>query len=210
VVPASATRVLERALEPSGEEDALAQRILDAALHLAAASGLRHLTMDDVARRARVGRMTVYRRFGSRTALLDALTVRECRRCLERIGAAIDPGAPALDRLASVFTATLAVIHEHPLLERLARVEPEALLRELARDSSAVFRLVHDFLRGLIVSGQQAGELTAGDPEILAELAIRLGASFVLLPDTALPLDDEPATRAAVIALLAPLNLRAC
>lgn len=207
----SSSTLLDRVLDPNhpAVEDRTAERILDAALALAAASGLRHLTMDDVARRARVGRMTVYRRFGSRMALIDALTVRECRRCLARIASAIAPDAPAGERLAALFTATLQVIHEHPLLERLGRVEPEALLHELGRPGSAVLGLVREFLRGLIVSGQAAGELIEGDPEVLAELAIRLGASFVLIPDTVLPLSDEAATRAAVRDLLAPLTLPA-
>jgi len=113
-------------------DDAVSRRILDAALELAAASGLRYLTMDDVATRAGVGRMTVYRRFGNRAALVDALAVRECRRCLDTIAASLEPEAPVDERLAKLFTATLEVIREHPLLERLARVEPEALLRELA------------------------------------------------------------------------------
>src|SRR5579859_858298 len=127
--------LLERVLGPDETllDDPLADRILDGALALAAASGLRHLTMDDVARRARVGRMTVYRRFGSRTALIDALTVRECRRSLARIASAIDPDAPAGERLGALFTATLRVIHGHPLLGRLGREEPETLLNELGR-----------------------------------------------------------------------------
>lgn len=188
-------------------DDAIGERILDAALDLAAASGLRHLTMDDVSRRARVGRMTVYRRFGTRQALIDALAVRECRRCLDTIAAALDPGDPMPDRLVELFTATLKVIREHPLLERLARVEPESLLHELTRDGSAVFRLVQGFLSALIEQGQAAGELVLGDPTLLAELGIRLGASFVLMPDTVLPLHDEAATRAAVRMLLAPLTV---
>lgn len=208
----AASALLERVLDPDQPslEDPAADRILDAALELAAASGVRHLTMADLARRARVGRMTVYRRFGSRRALIDALTVRECRRCLSRIASAIDGGRdsiPAGERLAALFTATLQVIHEHPLLERLGRVEPEALLHELGRPRSAVFGLVREFLRELIVSGQASGELIDGDPEVLAELAIRLGASFVLIPETVLPLSDEAATRAAVRDLLAPLTL---
>lgn len=205
----SASSLLERALDPRAATaaDALSERILDGALALAAGSGFRHLTMDDVARRARVGRMTVYRRFGSRSALVDALTVREARRCLERIASAVDPAAPASERLAGLFSATLSVIHEHPLLERLGRVEPEALLHELNREDSEVFGLVRAFLRGLIVEGQRAGELVAGDPELLAELAIRLGASFVLIPRSSLPLGDAQATAAAVRELLAPLTL---
>jgi AcrR family transcriptional regulator len=200
-------RVLKLAFDPAvpTAEDAMAQRILDAALAIAAASGLRHLTMDDVASRARVGRMTVYRRFGSKPALVDALAIREARRCLQRIAAAIDPQKPIADRLTDLFVAVLAVIREHPLLERLARVEPEALLFELTRDESAVFKLVLDFLVGLIGAAQAGGDLPAGDPAPLAEIALRLGASFVLMPDSVLPLEDESATRETVRALLAPL-----
>lgn len=207
---ATTERMLALAFDPEVEtaEDGLAQRVLDAALELAAGSGFRHLTMDDVARKARVGRMTVYRRFGSRQALIDALAVRECRRCLEQIAAALDPGEAMADRLVSLFTATLGVIREHPLLERLARVEPGSLLHELTRDDSAVFRLVHQFLSALIREGQASGDLIAGDPDVLAELGVRLGASFVLIPHSVLPLDDEPATREAVLALLAPLTVR--
>jgi AcrR family transcriptional regulator len=200
-------RLLALAFDPATPvaDDAISERVLDATLALAAASGLGNLTMDDVARRAGVGRMTVYRRFGSRTALIDALAVRECRRCLARIEGAIDPASPADERLAELFTATFAVIREHPLLARLARFEPEFLLRELTRDNSAVFRLVREFLIGVIVEGQRAGELLAGDPALHAELGLRLGASFVLMPDSVLPLGDDDATRDAIRALLAPL-----
>ncbi len=202
-----AARVLALALDPdvAPAADETSNRILDAALALSAASGLRNLTMDDVARRARVGRMTVYRRFASKPALVDALTVREARRCLARIAAAIDPAEPADERLAALFTTTLAVIREHPMLERLARLEPEALLSELTRDDSAAFRLVREFLVGLVRQGQAAGEVAEGDPEVLAELALRLGASFVLIPDSVLPLDDEAATRELIRTLVAPV-----
>jgi AcrR family transcriptional regulator len=206
-VPAQTARVLALAFDPSIETagDAMAKRILDAALALAAASGLKHLTMDDVARRAGVGRMTVYRRFGSRESLIDALSIREARRCLAAIAAAPDPLDPIDERLADVFVATLKVIREHPLLERLARVEPEALLFELTRDDSAVFRLVREFLIGLISQGQ-VGQAPAGaDPPLLAELAVRVGASFVLMPDSVLPLHDDRATRRVVRGLIAPL-----
>jgi AcrR family transcriptional regulator len=205
-MPAETARVLALAFDPAvpTADDAMAGRILDAALALAAASGLRHLTMDDVAKRARVGRMTVYRRFGSRATLVDALAVREARRCLATIAAALDPEAPIDERLADLFVATLKVIREHPLLERLARVEPEALLFELTRDDSAVFRLVLDFLVGVIGGGQASGELPLGDPVALAEIGLRLGASFVLMPHSVLPLDDERAAKQAILALIAP------
>ncbi len=206
-MPAETARVLALAFDPDVQtaDDATSRRILDAALQLAAASGLRNLTMDEIATRAGVGRMTVYRRFGSRTRLIDALAVRECRSCLAAIAAAIDPDDTAAERLAAMFGATLGVIREHPLLARLASFEPDALLRELTRDDSAVFRLVREFLVGLIEQGQAARELAPGDPVLLAELGLRMGASFVLIPDSVLPLEDPGATRRAVTALIAPL-----
>jgi AcrR family transcriptional regulator len=200
-------RLLALALDPTVQTDAdnMSQRILDAALELSAASGLRHLTMDDVARKANVGRMTVYRRFATKSALVDALAVRECRHCLAVIADAIDPDDGIVDRIAAMFVAVLRVIREHPLLERLARVEPEALLSELTRDRSRVFRLVREFLIDRIHQAQEAGELAEADAAVLAELALRLGASFVLMPDSVLALGDEAATRATVRALLAPV-----
>lgn len=199
-MPAETARLLALAFDPEirTADDALSTRILDAALAVAAASGLRHLTMEDVARRANVGRMTVYRRFGSKPALVDALAVRECRRCLATIAAALPETAPADERLTTLFTATLQVIREHPLLARLATVEPEALLHELTRDGSAVFRLVRDFLIGVIRRGQEAGELIDAEPAVLAEVGLRLGASFVLMPDTVFPLDHPAALRRVI------------
>jgi AcrR family transcriptional regulator len=212
-VPAATATLIARAFDPSvanADDDATTQRILDAALALAAASGLRNLTMDDVARRAKVGRMTVYRRFGSRENLIDALTLREARRCLNAIAAAPDPSQPLDERLADLFVATLKVIREHPLLARLARVEPEALLTELTRDDSTVFRLVREFLIGLVAQGQADDELSDEvDPAFLAELGVRLGASFVLMPDSVLPLHDDRATRGIARGLIAQLTATA-
>ncbi|HWF53718.1 MAG TPA: helix-turn-helix domain-containing protein [Solirubrobacteraceae bacterium] len=204
-------RLLALALvaDPEPVSDAHSDGILDAALAVAGASGIRHLTMDDVARRAGVSRMTVYRRFGGKDALVDALAVRECRRCLAQIAASIDPTATIDVRLAALAAATLRLIREHPLLARLARFEPEDLLLELTRDDSSVFRLVTEFLMAQIEPAQESGELVRGDPALLAEMAVRLGASFVLMPDSALPLGDEAATRRALRSLIAPFVRRA-
>src|SRR5262249_48137064 len=70
----SAETFLQRALASSVEPpaDELSERILDAAVEIWAASGVKNLTMDEVADRAGVGRMTVYRRFGSPEPLAEA------------------------------------------------------------------------------------------------------------------------------------------
>ena len=199
--------LLARALDPRVEPptDALSQRILDAALELAAASGIRHLTMGDVARRAGVGRMTVYRRFGDKARLVESLAVRESRRCLEELDAAIGPDAPIEEQVAAGFVTSLRLAREHPLLGRLARFEPEAVLAALLADRAAVFSAARTFVAARLRASQEAGVLGAVDVEEAAELLVRIAFSFVLVEESTLPLDDEE--RAAELArrLIAPM-----
>jgi AcrR family transcriptional regulator len=199
--------LLARALDPSVEppSDAVSERILDAALALAAASGIRHLTMDDVARRARVGRMTVYRRFGDKGALIEALIVRESRRCLAELDAAIGPDAAIEDQVAEGFAVSLRLAREHPLLNRLARFEPEAMLDALVADGGTVFAAARTFLAARLRASQEAGVLGPVDVDAAAELLVRLAFSFVLIQESVLPLDDESRVRDVARRMIAPV-----
>ncbi len=91
------------------------------------------------------------------------------------------------------------------MLARLARVEPELLLHELTATearSSVWFATSSSARSGL---AQAAGELIDIDPEPLAEVAVRLGASLVLMPDSVIASDDEQRTRETVSGLIATL-----
>jgi TetR/AcrR family transcriptional regulator, repressor for uid operon len=204
---AAASAMLARALDPDFEppDDAMSERILDAALALAASSGVRHLTMDDVARRARVGRMTVYRRFGTRENLLEALTTREGRRCLAELDDAMAPDAPIVDQVAEGFVTSLRLAREHPLLARLARSEPDSMLESLRADGGGMFAFARAFLAERLRASQRAGVLGAVQVEESAELLVRLAFSFVLIDDTVMPVDDEPRCRALARSLVAPI-----
>lgn len=200
--------LLARALDPGVEtpEDATSTRILDAALELAAASGVRNLTMDSVAERAGVGRMTVYRRFGGREALVEALAVREARRCLAELDSTVDPGAPVDDQIAQGLLTSLRLVREHPLLDRLARVEPAAALAALRSDQAEVFAMGRAFVAERVRASQRAGLVDRSlDPTHLAEVLVRLGFSFLLLPQSALPLDDDERMRELARKLIAPV-----
>lgn len=198
-------RALGAAAAPPPADDRMSERILDATRDLVAASGLRNVTMDDVAARAGVGRMTVYRRFGDRDRLIDSLATREVRRCLAELDASVDTSAPMADQIADGFATSLRLIREHPLLDRFARHEPETALEALNADGGAIFALSRAFTAGLIREAQQRGEVGPLDPDHAAELLVRLGVSFVLIPATALPLDDELRARELARRLIAPI-----
>jgi AcrR family transcriptional regulator len=197
--------LLARALDPTVEPptDALSARILDAALALSAASGVRNLTIDDVARRAGVGRMTVYRRFGEKARLIDALAVREARRILAELDAAAPPEAPIDEQVAAGFVTSLRIAREHPLLQRLASFEPEAVLDAVR--AGPAFAMARAFLAERLRASQRAGVLGDVDAEAAAELLVRLMLSFVLLPQSVLPIDDDERARESARLLIAPI-----
>jgi AcrR family transcriptional regulator len=202
-----AASLLVRALDPeaSAHEDATSQRILDAALDTAAASGIRHLTLDDVARRAGVGRVTVYRRFGDRQGLVEALGVREARRCIAALDAATSPELPIEEQVADGFVAGLRLIREHPLLSRMVTHEPAALLDALTNPRTALFPLARAYVAGRLAAAQPVGARSDLDLEQVAEAFLRVTVSFALIEDTVLPLDDEDAAREAARRLIAPI-----
>jgi AcrR family transcriptional regulator len=200
--------LLQRGFGSSVEvpDDATSERILDAALELCAESGVRHLTMDDVAERAGVGRMTVYRRFGSRERLEEVLAVREARRCLAELDSTVDPGAPVPDQIAQGMLTTLRLIREHPLLERMSRVEPAAALAALREEGTSVFAMSRAFIATRIREGQKAGTVDKKiDPEQAGEVLARIGFSFLLIPESALPLQDDEKMRELGRTLIAPI-----
>jgi AcrR family transcriptional regulator len=200
--------LLQRALASAATEvpaDPTSERILDAALELVGASGLRHLTMDDVAARAGVGRMTVYRRFGDRDRLVDALATRESRRCLAEIDATVDPGAPIDEQIAQGFLTSLRLVRDHPVLARFARHEPATALGALNQDGAAIFAISRAFVAERIRDAQARGIVGDLDPEVAAEILIRLGFSFLLMPATALPVEDDEELRRIARELIAPV-----
>ncbi len=100
--------------------------------------------------------MTVYRRFGDRQSLIDALAAREARRCLAELDRAVDPDLPAAEGIARGFVASLRLIRSHPLLDRLARHEPEAALIALNADGGAILVMGREFVAARIRDAQDA------------------------------------------------------
>jgi len=79
------TAAVEGAVEgASDEDDETSARILDAAYEVFCRIGIQRSTMEDVARRAGVSRITVYRRFAAKGTLVDHVVRREIRRYFDQ------------------------------------------------------------------------------------------------------------------------------
>ena len=195
--------VFARALaaEPEAQEGVTATRILDATLHEAAATGLRRLAIEDVARRARVSRVTVYRHFGQREQLIEAMAVRETRRFIETMREAVSESLNVEEQGAEVFVAGLRFMRAHPVARRAIESEPEAIVQYLAEEDGLLFGMGREFVAGWL---RRAG-VNRRDTDACAETIMRLFVSFLVLPQSVVELADDDAARAYVRTCIAPI-----
>ena len=108
--------------------------------------------------------------------------------------------------MAAGFVTSLRIAAGHPLLARLARIEPEVVLEALNAGEAGAFRPAVAFLAHRLELAQQAGVVGDDvDVHVAAELLVRVAFSFVLVPGSGLPLDDEDALRAIARRHLVPL-----
>ena len=90
---------------------------------LAEPGGAESLTMDGLAERARLGKGTVFRRFGTRAGIFHALLDDEEQAFQERVMAGpppLGPGAGPVERLIAYGRARIAFMREHGEIARAA------------------------------------------------------------------------------------------
>jgi len=150
--------------------------ILDAARETVMAVGARRATVTEVARRADVSRMTVYRRFPDAEALLRALMTREFASVIKETAAAAPTEGGARGRIVEVAVGGSDRFARHPLFVRLLDVDPELLLPYMTTRVGQVQRLALQSMTDLVAEGMRDGSVRPGDPERTAaaiELALR-------------------------------------
>ena len=204
--PESFSALLTRSLSaPAGADDPTAERIVDATVEELRLRGLRGLTVEGVAGRAGVSRITVYRHFGDRDGLVERTLARETRRFLAAVAAADDATAPPVSRIAASFGAAVTAARRHPLVGHWLVHDPGELVTELLADDAQVLRtgtaFVAEGLRGLA----GFGGATLANPERVAEVLVRLFTALMILPLPSVDLDDPAQVQALARDVIAPI-----
>jgi AcrR family transcriptional regulator len=198
--------ILQSALDVApvpNSPDPTTERILASALGQFEDFGIRRTTMEDVARRARVSRVTIYRRFPKKERLVEAVLLGEAQRFFAELEDAVARLDSVEDRIVEGFAHTLAAAREQRLLNRLLRTEPEMLLPHLTVEGGPVLAAGTAFLARqmkLARSGVPAREMRA-----VAELVARLVLSFLLTPESVVALDSPREARRFARRYIAPL-----
>ncbi|MEX2195145.1 MAG: TetR/AcrR family transcriptional regulator [Thermoleophilaceae bacterium] len=150
--------------------------ILDAARDAVMAVGVRRMTATDVARRAGVSRMTLYRRYPDVPTLIQALMTREFQSVVDGATEAVAGLPGGRERAVEAAVRTASDLAAHPLFERIVDVDPELLLPYVTTRVGEFQRRALEAFEALLAAGIEDGTIRDADPLLLArvvELSLR-------------------------------------
>lgn len=179
-------------------------RILDAALAQFGDVGIRRSTIGDVARRAGVDRVTVYRRVGSKDELIQAVVAREAQAVFEQIATAASAGESLADRITEGFATAGDIARTHPLWRRLIVLEPETMLRPLSTEGGPLLATACEAAMAVFTLAAADGLIDGTDGlEQPIEVAVRVVHSLLLTPS--IEGADDPDLRTFARRCIVPL-----
>jgi AcrR family transcriptional regulator len=161
--------------------DSTTEAILDAAVVEFEQHGFRRVALDDVARRARVSRTTIYRRFANKDELIAAVVERENATLFTDIANELKQAGPQSNYYVEAFTLAILKFRHHRVLDRMIRDEPALVLELADRHYGAAIVRMAEALRVLFPAGfaDRIGEEAVNE---LAETILRYAAMALLLP----------------------------
>ncbi len=179
--------------------------MLDAARDCVLAVGVRRTTLADVARRAGVSRMTLYRRWPDLQTLVGDLMTREWIEVATRAIPAATPGVGTRSRIVDGMVAGVEAFRAHPLFRKILDVDPELLLPYVldrrGASQEALLMLLADALR----EGHADGSVRPGHTERQARALLLTVQSFTLSLRTMTDENDPELDSAAFLGELRTL-----
>ena len=175
-------------------DDPATQAILDAAVVEFERHGFRRVALDDVARRARVSRTTIYRRFSNKDELVVAVIERENARLFADIAGELKQAGPRSNYYVEAFTLSILKFRRHRVLDRMITDEPGLVLELAGQHYGVAIARMAEALRVIFPAGfaERIGEHAVTE---LADTILRYAAMVLLLPG-AQPLETAEDIRA--------------
>jgi AcrR family transcriptional regulator len=156
---------------------------LDAARACILDVGWRRTTLTEVARRAGVSRMTIYRAWPDMPAVLGDLMTREWGEVVARAVTDADRDtdrATAADRLVAEVVATCRALRDNELFVRIVELDAELLLPYLLTRRGRSQQAIADLTAGRIREGQADGSIRDGKPDAMSRALLLAMHGFVL------------------------------
>ncbi|MGW4366640.1 TetR/AcrR family transcriptional regulator [Nocardia takedensis] len=185
--------------------DELDEKIMDAALDRILQVGIRRSSLDDIARRCGVNRVTIYRRFARKQNLVEAVLERETERMLAEVTALAARTETADAQIEETVLYVLRRTRLHVLVAQLLQVAPEEVLSFFTVRGRDVVTLGIDFTGEILTTAQELGLIAGYEVRPVAEILARLAHSVMLTPHAGIDFTDETAVRTFVRESVVPL-----
>ena len=154
--------------------------ILDATRAAVLAVGVRRTTLTDVARRAGVSRMTVYRLVPDvETLVLEVLT-REFGALVAQAERSVARRRTARSRLVGSIVEVARLLPDQPLFTRIVDVDPELLLPYVTDRIGSTQQIALGHVRRLLIEGHADRSIRRGDPDTQAMTVMLTVMPFAL------------------------------
>ncbi|MFD3705287.1 TetR/AcrR family transcriptional regulator [Nocardia sp. NPDC058658] len=152
-------------------------RILAAAVEMAETTGLRKVAMEEIARRARVGRATLYLHFSGRDDLIAAMIDDQLARFFADVQTVLDQHDNGEDQLVYGFAHAFRLLFGNKALSTVRAVNPEILQPAIIGESRALL-----MGRALVESAMGTQDLPAESRAVFAEHVARMFHTYMLIP----------------------------
>ncbi|CUX48592.1 TetR/AcrR family transcriptional regulator [Agrobacterium genomosp. 13] len=150
------------------EQNAAAERIIDAATTLFATRGFAGTSMEQVASQCGAGKDTVYRRFPSKVALFEAVVEHAHARAVARLRDLPMAHGNALQRLRALMRELLHINMEPDLIALKRITFSEAVVFEKKAPIPPQPDPIMNRLVDAVGAAQDAGVIAAGDVSLIA------------------------------------------
>ena len=161
-------------LSISNESD-VGDRILDAAASCVRDYGIDRVTLAEIARRARVSRPTIYRRWPDTQSILAELLTRRVTGMLAEIPQRGTDRAALVQRVVAV----AARLRNDDLIATLLHSAPEMAMVYIAERLGTSQQILIDALAADLQTAQADGSVRAGDPRQLAAMVLLIVQSTI-------------------------------
>ncbi|MFB7338264.1 TetR/AcrR family transcriptional regulator [Streptomyces adustus] len=173
--------------------------VLDAVRDCVLAFGVRRTTLTDVARRAGVSRMTLYRRWPDVRSLVGDLMTREWIDVASRAMPQRRPGQDMRGLIVDGLVAGVAAFRAHPLFLKIVDVDPELLLTYVLDRRGASQEALLGLLAESLAEGHADGSVRRTHTDRQARAVLLVVQSFTLSLRTMTDEDDPELTESAFL-----------
>ncbi|MGA9748064.1 MAG: TetR/AcrR family transcriptional regulator [Nocardioides sp.] len=158
--------------------------LLDAARDAILAVGWKRTTLTDVARRAGVSRMTIYRRWPDMETLLADLMTREWSAIVEGDAASGSGDQDTRDQVVERIVASVTALRHNDLFRRIIDVDPELLLPYLLDRRGRTQDTILELTEAALTAGQATGDIRPGEPRLMSRTLLLAAHGFTLSAHT--------------------------